>query len=134
MMKVSDVKKAIKKLKEVSKNFSEYDNYKNYFTLKNACEELDEELLESELVERLREAYFIPDGDSEDEDEMKYELEYNASSLERLRHFIGDTHSDDIYQLNAYGNLKNITVEDVRSACDDLIDYLSKEIKNNKEM
>ena len=131
-MKISDLKKARKRLKEINKNFSEYDNYSNYVALKNACQEIDDELYETELVEQLREEHFVPDGD--DDDEMRYEIEFNSSSLERLRHFIGDTHSADIYKINAYGNLENITVDDIRCACSNLIDYLSYQIEKNNQM
>lgn len=67
-----------------------------------------------------------------DEDDTQYWLEQNNNDLDRLRYFIGDTYSSDMYRLNAYGNLENIGIEDFKDLCDELIDVVRDDLKSLK--
>lgn len=67
------------------------------------------------------EEYFNNFVDSDTVEEMlKHELE--RGGLARVRFFINDiTVNEDLYKLDGYGNLKNISYEDLRNLKDDLI-------------
>ena len=60
-------------------------------------------------------------------------IQQNSYSLERLRYFIGDTHHSDLYRVNAYGNLTNVEMSDLKDLCDELIDILKVNIKELKQ-
>lgn len=64
---------------------------------------------------------------------MDYLIKQNSDSLERLRYFIGNTYRSDLYQVNAYGNLTNITRDDLKTLCDELIQMLNENIKELKQ-
>ena len=57
----------------------------------------------------------------------------NSDSLARLRCFIGDTYSSDLYKIDGYGNLQNIDKSDLECLCDELIGMLRTNLKELKQ-
>lgn len=126
MKNLNELKKeTIKKLEEVKKNLG-YDNEENYCDMVNTMIDYDNEAQDNlylydttqELVE------FV------DDEMLEYLIKENSSSLSRLRFFINDTNDDNIYKLNGYGNLENVTIDDFEFCIDEAITKLeeSKEV------
>ena len=59
--------------------------------------------------------------------EIGNKLKENATSVERMRIFINHTTEDEIYQLDGYGNLKNIRTDDLDTLLLDLIKVVEGE-------
>ena len=125
MSEVSDKRKFIRKLKEIKENLS-YDYQKNYTEIYNACVDIDNEYGNMYLCDHIHDYGLL------DEDDIQYWLERNNNDLDRLRFFIGDTYSSDMYRLNAYGNLENIGIDDFKDLCDELIDVVREDLKSLK--
>ena len=64
----------------------------------------------------------------------KIAIENNSDSIDRLRCFVGDTYSDDIYCLDGYGNLKNINDGDFETLCEDLARIVEQQLDEQEEM
>ena len=67
-----------------------------------------------------------------EEDDMAIHIERAENDINRLRCFIGDTHYANIYKLDGYGNLQNISLSDLEDACDYVIETAKTEIKDLK--
>ena len=61
------------------------------------------------------------------EKEISRMLKKEATSISRMRIFINHTYEDDIYQLDGYGNLANITTEDLDTQLLDLIKIVEED-------
>lgn len=114
----------IKQLENLKENLSSKTNEQNYCDLVNTLIDYDNEN-QTYLYDTLREFYeFI------DEELLEYLIqEESKNGLTRLRCFINDTYDDDIYLLNAYGNLENVNDDTFSSAIDEMIDYINDNIK-----
>ena len=53
--------------------------------------------------------------------------------LERLKQYIGDTNFfyQEIYKIDDYGNLSNITIEDLKDLKDEIIYVINQKIEKN---
>ena len=128
MSEISDKRKLIKQLKQIKDEMS-YLYSEEYAKIYNACVDIDNKYQkEPYLCDYIHEQNFV-----EDDEEMDYLIQQNSSCLERLRYFIGDTYRSDLYQVNAYGNLTNVTRDDLKCLCDELIDILKENIKELKQ-
>ncbi len=125
MSEITEKRKFIQKLKEIKENLS-YDYHKNYSEIYNACVAIDNKYGDMYMCDKFHDYGFI------DEDDTQYWLEQNNNDLDRLRYFIGDTYSSDMYRLNAYGNLENIGISDFQDLCDELIDFIRDDLKSLK--
>ena len=114
----------IKQLENLKENLSSQTNEQNYCDLVNTLIDYDNEN-QTNLYDTLREFYeFI------DDELLEYLIKDNAEmGLARLRYFINDTYDDDIYLLNAYGNLENVNDDTFSSAIDIIIDNIEDTIK-----
>lgn len=117
MSLINDKRKIIKALNE-EKEKIDYASEEEYKKIYNLCSS------DEVLIEYLDEQNFIT---SDDEDRVIAE---NSDSIDRLRYFIGDTYSAEIYRIDGYGNLENVTSEDLKDLCDDLIHELRREIQD----
>lgn len=120
MSSINNKRTIIRTLKDIKDNilYASEDDYKAIY---NICSEDDE------ILEYLEEQNYIT---SNDEDRVIAE---NSDSIDRLRFFIGDTYSAEIYKLDGYGNLENVTGEDLQDLCDDLIKELRRQIEGLKQ-
>ena len=82
---------------------------------------------DDEILSYLEEQNYIT---TEDEERV---ISENSDSIDRLRYFIGDTHSADVYRIDGYGNLENIDIDDLKGLCEDLIDELRRQIQTLKD-
>lgn len=120
MSSINNKRTIIRTLKDIKDNilYASEDDYKAIY---NICSEDDE------ILEYLEEQNYIT---SNDEDRVIAE---NSDSIDRLRFFIGDTYSAEIYKIDGYGNLENVTGENLQDLCDDLIKELRRQIEDIKD-
>lgn len=120
MSLINDKRKIIKALNE-EKEKIDYASEEEYKKIYNACSNDDE------ILSYLEEQNYIT---TEDEERV---ISENSDSIDRLRYFIGDTHSADVYRIDGYGNLENIDIDDLKGLCEDLIDELRRQIQTLKD-
>ena len=111
MSLINDKRRIIKELNDIKETIDcgTEDEYKKIY---NACSADDD------ILDYLEEQNYVT---SDDEDMV---ISENSDSIDRLRYFIGDTYSADIYRIDGYGNLENITSEDLKEPwtvqCEDI--------------
>lgn len=120
MSEINNKRNIIRTLKIIEDNMS-YDYEEEYKKIYNACSNDDE------ILSYLEEQNYIT---TEDEERV---ISENSDSIDRLRYFIGDTHSADVYRIDGYGNLENIDIDDLKGLCEDLIDELRRQIQTIKD-
>lgn len=66
------------------------------------------------------------------EERAKYELE---NGLERLYYFLGDTKISNniLFRINVYGNLENISKEDLETLKEDILDNIDQKMQEEQE-
>lgn len=104
-----------------------YDFEDTYFKLYNTCIEYMNNTQNFEL-ESLFEEYI-----SYDIAEAMAKDQLEKGGLERLTYFMGDTnfYYRDIFRIDAYGNLHNITEEDLQFLKDEIIYAINQELEEN---
>ena len=120
MSSISVKRQIIKSLNEIKENIT-YASEEDYKKIYNACSNDDD------ILDYLDEQNYVT---SEDEDRV---ISENSDSIDRLRYFIGDTYSAEIYRLDGYGNLENVTGDDLQGLCDDLVKELKSQIQELKD-
>ncbi len=120
MSSINNKRTIIRNLKDIKDNIL-YASENDYKAIYNICLEDDE------ILEYLEEQNYIT---SDDEERVIAE---NSDSIDRLRFFIGDTYCAEIYKLDGYGNLENVTGDDLQDLCDDLIKELRRQIEGLKQ-
>lgn len=120
MSSMSVKRQIIKSLNEIKENIT-YASEEDYKKIYNACSNDDD------ILDYLDEQNYVT---SEDEDRI---ISENSDSIDRLRYFIGDTYSAEIYRLDGYGNLENVTGDDLQGLCDDLVKELKSQIQELKD-
>ena len=120
MSLINDKRRIIKELNDIKETIDcgTEDEYKIIY---NACSADDD------ILDYLEEQNYVT---SDDEDMV---ISENSDSIDRLRYFIGDTYSADIYRIDGYGNLENITSEDLKDLCDDLVAQLRTQVQELKD-
>lgn len=119
--KLFELKKKVENI-EIS-----YDYEDTYCKLNNACIDYMNETQDFSL-EYLFEDYIDYDLA---EEIAKRELE--KGGLERLRYYMGDTYFyyRDIFKIDAYGNLSNIDIDDLKNLKDEIIYCINQKIEEN---
>lgn len=120
MSEINNKRRIIKALDEMKEEIS-YGGEEYYKKIYNACSN------DGEILSYLDEQNYVT---SDDEERI---IKENSDSIDRLRYFIGDTYSADLYRIDGYGNLENVTSEDLKDLCDDLIHELRREIQDLKD-
>lgn len=122
-------KSVLRRLREVKKDIPNNSCKTNYNNIYNVCNEIDNEVCGLNLLDRFYEQDFI-----ESEEDEKIAIEQNSDSFDRLRCFIGDTYSADVYRLDGYGNLANVSDGDFENICDDLMRIVEQNYVEEDEM
>lgn len=121
----------MKTLKDLRKEIEDieitYDYDKCYTELLNATIDYQNETQDWRFEELFNEYidYEIA------EEQAKYELENGG--LARLSCFLGDCHFGDVMRINAYGNLEDIDIEDLRYLKESILDEIDNSIENKEE-
>ena len=127
MSEINDKRKLLRTLKEIKENLSwEYDT--DYNKIWNECSEVDNKYGDPYLCDYISEENYV-----QNDELMEFLIKNNSDSLDRLRCFIGNTYSADLYKLDGYGNLQNIDKSDIECLCDELINKLNANIKELKQ-
>lgn len=119
-------------LKELKDKIEEieitYDYDETYSNLYNTCIEYMNETQDFDLDYLFEE--FI--NYEEAEERTKYELENHG--LERLTYFLGDVsfYMANLFRINGYGNLENITKEDLEMLKEDLINCINDKLESEE--
>lgn len=109
----------IKKIENIEITYDYEDTYNNLY---NACIDYMNETQDCELE------YLFEDIVSYDlaEERAKYELENGG--LVRLYYFMGSSNfNNDIFRIDGYGNLQDITKDDLEDLKDNILEELRKE-------
>lgn len=126
MSKISALRKLIRTLTEIKNNLS-YEYEEDYSKIYNACVDVDNNYNGIYLTDHIMEQNFVND------DDMEYLIKQNSDSIDRLRCFIGDTYSSDLYRIDGYGNLANVEQSDLEDLCDELIDMAKDYIEEERD-
>lgn len=114
--------KTIKRLEELKERLSGQTYEENYRDLVNTLIDYDNEAQDTlYLYDSMRETVEFVDDEI-----MEYLIKDCDNDIDRLRCFIGDTHSDYIYKLDGYGNLENVTDDDFEHCIDNAIEQLKE--------
>lgn len=119
----------LKNLQDIKEDIPNNSNLTNYNKIYNACVEIDCNVSGLDLTDYIYEQNFIVS-----EEDEKIAIENNSDSIDRLRCFVGDTYSDDVYCLEGYGNLKNVNDGDFETLCEDLARIVEQQLDKQEEM
>ena len=117
-----ETRKFIKQLEQKKNDLIHNSAIENYSEIYNMCSDFDNDHHGIYLTDKIWQHDFVG------EEVLEYIVKERATDLSRLRCFIGDTYDDDIYILDGYGNLANVTDGDYEELIDDLIYDLENEI------
>lgn len=112
------LQETIKKLNEI-KEYIDYN--KAYTDMINTAIYYDNEMQDDLYLHDI-----VVDYGFCDEELVNYLLENIGNDITRLRYFIGDTMSDDIYIVNDYGDLENVSMDDIIMCIDELLEMLEE--------
>ena len=120
-----DLKELKDKIEKIEITY-DYDYEEIYSNLYNTCIEYMNETQDFDLDYLFEE--FI--NYEEVEERAKYEIENNG--LMRLQYFLGDTtfYMQNLFRINGYGNLENITREDLEMLKEELIDNIDNKLES----
>ena len=110
------MKNTIEKLKELKENLPNLTNNDIYYQLINISSERDLDVYVNDYG-------FI----SSDEVDDMIANNINDYGVDRLRCFINDTYADDVYILDGYNNLKNVSDSDFEDCINNIIETLECE-------
>lgn len=120
-------KKLINLLKEEVKDIDTKCKKDVFENIKNLIEDFDADH-STDYYDDIREI-----SDILDDDDVDYWLEAaEKDGVDRVRCFVADTYSDDIYKLDGYNNLANVTDGDLESLVYDLTEKIKDDIENLK--
>lgn len=121
-MDLKELKDKIEKI-EITNNYDEC-----YGELYNACIDYMNETQNFDLDYLFEE--FVDYETAEER--AKYELE---NGLERLYYFLGDTKISNniLFRINVYGNLENISKENLETLKEDILDNIDQKMQEEQE-
>ena len=123
MSEIRDRRNLIRDLKDL-KDEGLIGIERDYNRVYNLCSEIDCKYNNYELTDYITEQDFVRN------DEMLDDLiKHNSDDIDRLRCFINNTYSADLYRIDGYGNLANVTSGDMEMLVDELIDIVKDQIK-----
>lgn len=117
MKKLKELKERIENV-EINYNYEEsYTNlYNTVIDYMNDTQDFDLEYLFEDFI------------DYETAEEIA-KNELNNGGLLRLKYYLGDTNlNDEIFKLDGYGNLENITIDDLNNLKDEIIENINDKL------
>lgn len=117
MKKLKELKERIENV-EINYNYEEsYTNlYNTVIDYMNDTQNFDLEYLFEDFI------------DYETAEEIA-KNELNNGGLLRLKYYLGDTNlNDEIFKLDGYGNLENITIDDLNNLKDEIIENINDKL------
>lgn len=117
MKKLKELKERIENV-EINYNYEEsYTNlYNTVIDYMNDTQDFDLEYLFEDFI------------DYETAEEIA-KNELNNGGLLRLNYYLGDTNlNDEIFKLDGYGNLENITIDDLNNLKDEIIENINDKL------
>lgn len=117
MKKLKELKERIENV-EINYNYEEsYTNlYNTVIDYMNDIQDFDLEYLFEDFI------------DYETAEEIA-KNELNNGGLLRLNYYLGDTNlNDEIFKLDGYGNLENITIDDLNNLKDEIIENINDKL------
>lgn len=121
MKKLKELKERIENV-EINYNYEEsYTNlYNTVIDYMNDTQDFDLEYLFEDFI------------DYETEEEIT-KNELNNGGLLRLNYYLGDTNlNDEIFKLDGYGNLENITIDDLNNLKDEIIENINDKLTESE--
>ncbi len=123
MSEIRDRRQLIRDLKDLQEN-GLIGVEREYNQIYNLCCDIDNKYGNYELTDHITEQDFVLNDEI-----LDGLIKQNSDDIDRLRCFIGDTYSADIYRIDGYGNLANVTSGDMEMLVDELIDIAKDQIK-----
>lgn len=124
-------KETIEKLKEIKSNLAAQTNEKNYCDMINAMIDYDNEAQDNlYLYDNTLEYYDFIDNELIEDYITQQLKEYG---VDRVRCILNDTYDDDIYYIDAYGNLNNVSDDIFEECIDNAIKILEDAIEEESE-
>lgn len=125
-------KETIEKLKEIKSNLIAQTNEQNYCDMINAMIDYDNEDQDNlYLYDNTLEYYDFID-DELLKDYITQQLK--DYGVDRVRCILNDTYNDDIYYIDAYGNLNNVSDDIFEECIDNAIKILEDSIEEESEV
>lgn len=125
-------KETIEKLEEVKNNLARQTNEQNYCDMVNTMIEYDNEAQDDiYLYDSMMERYEFIDNELL---EGYITSQLKDYGVERLRYILNDTSDDNIYYLDAYGNLENVDNDIFEDCINNAIEQLEEAIKEESEV
>ena len=117
MKKLKELKERIENVEINYKYEESYTNlYNTVIDYMNDTQDFDLEYLFEDFI------------DYETEEEIA-KNELNNGGLLRLNYYLGDTNlNDEIFKLDGYGNLENITIDDLNNLKDEIIENINDKL------
>lgn len=119
-MKMKKLKELKERIENVEINYNYEESYTNLYNTvidyMNDTQDFDLEYLFEDFI------------DYETEEEIA-KNELNNGGLLRLNYYLGDTNlNDEIFKLDGYGNLENITIDDLNNLKDEIIENINDKL------
>lgn len=119
-------RETIKKLEDLRGELPNMDYENIYCDLWNILADYDNEAQDNlYLCDALNEIVEFVDDEI-----MEYLIEACGNDIDRLRCFIGDTHSSSLYKVDRYGNLENVNDDDFIYCIDEIIERIKESEEN----
>ena len=123
MSEIRDRRNLIRDLKDL-KEEGLIGTERDYNRVYNLCCDIDNKYNNYELTDYITEQDFVRNDEI-----LDGLIKQNSDDIDRLRCFIGNTYSSDLYRIDGYGNLANVTSGDMEMLVDELIDIVKDQIK-----
>ena len=123
MSEIRDRQELIKNLKDLKRE-GLIGTERDYNRVYNLCCEIDNKYNDYELTNFITSQNFICNDEV-----LDGLLKQNSDDIDRVRCFMGGTYSADLYRVDGYGNLANVTSGDMEMLVDELIDITKEQIK-----
>lgn len=98
-----------------------------YNNIYKICSDYDDKYNDLNLCRTLESEDYVVDSDVEDY------IRKNAEDTLAIRRYFNNTTDDDLYKLDGYGQLENITLDDIKASVDNIINVVHAEILEDFE-
>ncbi len=126
MKKKTQLKNFRSKLNEIkdliNKDLNTLNFKEIYEKLYDTCFEHECETGDCRFTDKLQESPIL------DEDDLRYFFQ-KVKTIPDMRDFLNTTQQADIYKIDQYDNLENVTSTDMLQLCDEMIDLINASLK-----